>query len=251
MNEAIRHMEAAWRLMPTPGEAGNLIYFHSGAGRPDRGLELYEKNREHLQQPRVHAAAGMGYLLAGKPEEAEAAFHQALEGVSDGNFAAEVHLHLARLAHEADRPRQVDRHLRRGLSLDLGSRGQLAGPPGSPFRRWWTGGWAESLQAVGGKRIGVKGMLTAVRRELEYREHLHQPRVHAAAGMGYLLAGRTGEAEAAFHQALEGVSDDGLAAEVHLHLARLAHEADRPSALKGPISSFFLGGPSPATWSLR
>ena len=37
MDEAIRHMEAARRLMPSPGEAGNLIYFHSGAGRPDRG----------------------------------------------------------------------------------------------------------------------------------------------------------------------------------------------------------------------
>ena len=167
MKEAIRHMEAAWRLMPTPGEAGNLIYFHSGAGRPDRGLELYEENREHLRQPRIHAVAGMGYLLAGKPEEAEAAFHQALEGVSDDDFAAEIHLHLARLAHEADRPRQVDRHLRRGLSLDLGSRGQLAGPPGSPFRRRWTRWLAESLQAVGVERDGVKGLLTAVKRELD------------------------------------------------------------------------------------
>ncbi len=167
MNDAILHMEAAWRLMPTPGEAGNLIYFHSGAGRPDRGLELYEENREHLHQPRVHAAAGMGYLLAGRTAEAEAAFHQALEGGSDGGLAAEIHLHLARLAHEADRPRQVDRHLRRGLSLDLGRRGQLAGPPGGPFRRWWTRWLAESLQAVGVGRGGVKVLFTAVQRELD------------------------------------------------------------------------------------
>ena len=167
MKEAIRHMEAAWRLMPTPGEAGNLIYFHSGAGRPDRGLELYEENREHLHQPRVHAAAGKGYLLAGRTEEAEAAFHQALEGVSDDGFAAEVHLHLARISHEAGRAARVDRHLRRGLSLDLGSRGQLAGPPGSPFRRWWTRWLAESLQAVGVERGGVKALLAAVTRELD------------------------------------------------------------------------------------
>ena len=167
MKEAIRHMEAAWRLMPTAGEAGNLIYFHSGAGRPDRGLELYEENRGDLHQPRVHAAAGMGYLLTGQPEEAEAAFHHALEGVSDDDFAAEVHLHLARLAHEAGRPGGVDRHLRRGLSLDLGRRGQLAGPPGSAFRRWWTRWLGESLQAVGVERGGVKALLTAVERELE------------------------------------------------------------------------------------
>ena len=109
----------------------------------------------------------MGYLLAGQPQEAEAAFHQALEGVSDDDFAAEVHLHLARLAHEADRPGRVDRHLRRGLSLDLGSRGQLAGPQDSPFRRWWTRWLAESLQAVGVERGGVKGMLIAVKRELD------------------------------------------------------------------------------------
>ena len=167
MEEAIRHMEAAWRLMPTPGEAGNLIYFHSGAGRPDRGLELYEENREQLHQPRVHAAAGMGYLLAGQPQEAEAAFHQALEGASDDDLAAEVHLHLARISHEADRPGRVDRHLRRGLSLDLGGRDQLAGPSGSPFRRWWTRWLAESLQVLGEERGGVKVLLTAVQREQE------------------------------------------------------------------------------------
>ena len=86
MEKAMGHMEAAWRLMQSPGEAGNLIYFHSGGGRPDQGLELYEENREHLHQPRVHAAAGMGYLLACQPGEAEGAFHQALEGAPDDDF---------------------------------------------------------------------------------------------------------------------------------------------------------------------
>lgn len=167
MEKAMGHMEAAWRLIQSPGEAGNLIYFHSGAGRPDRGLELYEENREHLHQPRVHAAAGMGYLLACQPGEAEGAFHQALEGASDGDFAAEIHLHLARIAHEADRPEGMDRHLRRGLFLDLGRRGQLAGPPGSPFRRWWTRWLAESLQAVGVERGGGKALLAEVKRELD------------------------------------------------------------------------------------
>ena len=167
MNEAVRHMEAAWRLMPTPGEAGNLIYFHSGAGRPERGLELYEDNREHPHPPRVHATAGVGYLLAGRREEAEAAFQQALEGASDDDFAAEVHLHLARISQEADRPERVGSHLRRGLSLDLEGRGQLAGPPGSPFRCWWTRWLAESLQAVGVQRGGVMALLAAVERELD------------------------------------------------------------------------------------
>ena len=165
MEKAIGHMEAAWRLMPSPGEAGNLIYFHSGAGQPDRGLELYEENRADALGPRVHAAAGMGYLLAGQPEEAEAALHRALEGVADDDSAAEIHLHLARIAHEADRPERMDRHLRRGLSLDLGRRGQLAGPPGSPFRRWWTRWLAESLQAMGVERGRVKALLTEVERE--------------------------------------------------------------------------------------
>ena len=164
MDEAIRQMEAARRLMPSPGEAGNLIYFHSGAGRPDRGLELYKENREHLHQPRVHAVAGMGYLLACQPGEAEGAFHQALEGAPDSDFAAEIHLHLARIAHEAGRPEGI---LRRGLSLDLGRRGQLAGPPGSPFRRWWTRWLAESLQAVGVDRGDAKALLAEVKRELD------------------------------------------------------------------------------------
>ena len=61
----------------------------------------------------------------------------------------------------------MDRHLRRGLSLDLGRRGQLAGPPGSPFRRWWTRWLAESLQAVGVERGGLRVLLTAVQRELD------------------------------------------------------------------------------------
>ena len=167
MDKAMGHMEAAWRLMQSPGEAGNLIYFHSGAGRPDRGLALYEENREHLHQPRVHAAAGMGYLLAGQHGGGGGAFHQALEGASDDDFAAEIHLHLARIAHETDRPEGMDRHLRRGLSLDLGRRGQLAGPPGSPFRRWWTRWLAESLQAVGVDRGDAKALLAEVKRELD------------------------------------------------------------------------------------
>ncbi len=167
MAEAVRHMEAAWRQMPSAGEAGNLIYFHSGVGRPDRGLELYEDNQEHPHPPRVHATAGVGYLLAGRREEAEAAFQQALEGASDDDFVAEIHLHLARISQEADRPGRVGSHLRRGLSLDLAGRRQLAGPPGSPFRRWWTRWLAESLQAVGVERGSVKGLLTAVKRELD------------------------------------------------------------------------------------
>ena len=167
MDPAIRHMEAAWRLMRSPGEAGNLIYFHSGAGRPGRGLELYEDNRGHALGPRVHATAGMGYLLAGCREEAEGAFGQLLKGIVDDDFAAETHLHLARIAHEADRPERMDRHLRTGLALDLRRRQMLAGPPGSPFRRWWTRWLAESLQAVGVDRGDVKALLAAVKRELD------------------------------------------------------------------------------------
>ena len=138
MNAAIRHMEAAWRLMQSPGEAGNLIYFHSGAGRPDRGLELYEENRENLHQPRVHASAGMGYLLAGK---------------SGGG--------RGRLPPGPGRGRQTMTSRRRSTSTWRASRTRRVGPEGWTFTcaaaSPWTWGAAANWRARRAAPSGAVG----------------------------------------------------------------------------------------------
>ena len=156
-------MEAAWRLSQKVNEAGNLIYFYSGAGRLDQGLELYEGCRAYPYHPRVYAAVGMGYVQVGRWDEAERAFDRALEKAPDGEFAAEMHLHLARIAHQSERLERTDGHLRHGLALDPSQRRQLAGPQGSPFWRQWTQWLVEALEVVGKERRQVQDLLEAIR----------------------------------------------------------------------------------------
>ena len=160
---AVQHLEAAWRLSQKVNEAGNLIYFYSGAGRLDQGLELYEGHRAYPYPARVYAAVGMGYVQAGRWDEAERAFDRALEKAPDGEFAAEMHLHLARIAHQSERLERTDGHLRQGLALDPGQRHQLAGPQGSPFWRQWTQWLVETLEVVGKERRQVQDLLEAIR----------------------------------------------------------------------------------------
>ena len=160
---AVQHMEAAWRLSQKVNEAGNLIYFYSGAGRLDQGLELYEGCRAYPYHPRVYAAVGMGYVQVGRWDEAERAFDRALEKAPDGEFAAEMHLHLARIAHQSERLERTDGHLRHGLALDPSQRRQLAGPQGSPFWRQWTQWLVEALEVVGKERRQVQDLLEAIR----------------------------------------------------------------------------------------
>ena len=169
---AVKHMEAAWRLNPGASEADNLIYFYSGAGRPERGLELYEGNRKFPYQPRSYATVGMGYVERGCLNEARRAFDRALEKAPDSSFAAEIHLHLARIENQSERPEEMGRHLRQGLTLDLDQRGKLAGPPASPFWRQWTQWLAEALTALGESRSEVNGLLTIIKKELGSLRHI-------------------------------------------------------------------------------
>ncbi|NKB66759.1 MAG: sigma-70 family RNA polymerase sigma factor [Candidatus Latescibacteria bacterium] len=159
---AVQHMEAAWQINQTPGEAGNLIYFYSGAGQLDKALELYEKNRDFDYQPRVWATLGMGYVRAGQPEKAETAFAQALEQSQDGDVAAEVHIHLAHIAHRADQVDQCEAYLRQGLALNPGQRQQLAGPVGSPFWLQWTQSLTQALRTLAQDQPQVQDLLEAV-----------------------------------------------------------------------------------------